>query len=270
MIMRMPSARVLACCLTVAIGPAWAEDGPALAENKNKEVQQQLVWKDSSGAMFAEAVYVSREDDVKQVSRWLLVTPAGNRATLTSRVVSEKGLFLTEFRDKESGWWAELRNTVAFKTPWKLADLGGFAERLKSENPRIEFDFRTSDGFESGYVGKALDKGESISVRFGKAFAANDAAAVQLPSSVREEVAFLSSLLKRRVLTPIPGSDDLVEILRQAPTAATPEESAYGYRDADWEQGRGPSTMGSVGRASSSQASFLSRFGLTEKDDPLE
>lgn len=225
---------------------------------------QHYVWKDARGEHFAEGVFISRSEQDRQIARWMVTTPERNRVTLTSQTVPAKKSFLTEIRDRETGWWAELQNTVEFKTAWTMADVDEFVTRLKNENPRIGFSLRTQDGFLASTDGRAFDGSDPVKI-LAAALAA-DKEAARLSETTSDELRFLATMLERRNMMPVPGAEDLINILRPGWSSS---RASAAYDAVKWERGELPIVIGDKKARRAASDQLLARFGVGEGDDPL-
>lgn len=162
-----------------------------------KQLGSYSYWAWASGDYLGEAVKINllseaQDDKTKDesVTQWLVLTPGGNRASVTQIFTPTKGRILTRFEDEETGWWAE----EFFETdPADLVEVPAGTYSDFSMSVRFE----TADGF---HLAKNLGPNDPAADQWFDEWV-QEAVELKgggpidrLPASVVEELLFLASL----------------------------------------------------------------------------
>ncbi|MEM7050980.1 MAG: hypothetical protein AAF604_15025 [Acidobacteriota bacterium] len=215
----------------------------------DKQLGTYSYWAWSAPDRLGEAVKVHLFDEEEGVVQWLILTPDGNRVTVTDTYKKNRGQTLTRLQDEESGWWAEFRSVM---DPPDLADVswGTYSDFamsvsfLTSDGLHVERTFGPSDAegdqrYED-WVAEALELEESP---------------VSLPLSVIEEIRFLASLVSERHSSSLKHSaiDTIAEIASLVANASVAGAQIPEY-DGHWNEGE------VTGTSSPAVEALLSRF----------
>ncbi|MEM7481434.1 MAG: hypothetical protein AAF481_09685 [Acidobacteriota bacterium] len=175
---------LLAGLLALATLAVWQ-----VVAGPKKQLGTYSYWAWSSQDHLAEAVKIHLlGEDEESTVLWLIVTPGGNRVTITDTHATDGGQAVTRLEDEESGWWAEYSHKMdppdLTEVPWgTYTDFSMSIRFLTSDGLHAERTFGPGDPegdqrYED-WVQAALELEESPAV---------------LPKSTIEETRFLASL----------------------------------------------------------------------------